>query len=264
MIWVIQGNLLKWEHIDEIIRALEYYNIKYEVVQVIPFDTNPLQLKNTDSFQIPYGSTRLTKHAMELNMRGLFFNENTFRVDEWIKNRDDMFNADSITITIEQARTFMNDNLDESFFIRPVNDLKAFSGEIISGDKFVEWFDKASHAGYTFDDAQEISIAVPKYIDIEYRVFVVGRKVIDVSTYRINDRLIRHHITNPYLINKFQELADKWLPHETCVMDVARNGNKTDPNHDEFKVLEFNCFNSSGFYDHDIRKIVKEVSLYYE
>ncbi len=55
------------------------------------------------------------------------------------------------------------------------------------------------------------------------------------------------------VIEDIQKLADKWLPNPTCVMDVALVD-------DEYKVIEFNCFNSSGFYKNDINKIVMAVT----
>jgi len=42
--------------------------------------------------------------------------------------------------------------------------------------------------------------------------------------------------------------ADKWLPNRNVVMDLALVDN-------ELKVIEFNCINCSGFYNHDVRKI---------
>jgi hypothetical protein len=54
------------------------------------------------------------------------------------------------------------------------------------------------------------------------------------------------------VIDEAQSFADKWLPDSCCVMDLALVD-------DSLKVIEFNCINSSGFYNHDVSKIFKEL-----
>jgi hypothetical protein len=58
------------------------------------------------------------------------------------------------------------------------------------------------------------------------------------------------------MIDEAQELANKWLPDQCCVMDLALV-------EDELKVIEFNCINSSGFYDHDVDAIFKALWKYH-
>jgi hypothetical protein len=55
------------------------------------------------------------------------------------------------------------------------------------------------------------------------------------------------------MIINAQKLANGWMPNEVVAMDVAL----TDLG---VKIVEFNCFNCSGIYDHDVPKIVNEVS----
>jgi hypothetical protein len=73
--------------------------------------------------------------------------------------------------------------------------------------------------------------------------------------YRIRgQRLVKREV-DADVIAEAQRLADKWLPNQTCVMDLAL----TD---EGVKVIEFNCFNSSGFYYHDIRAVAEAVTNY--
>lgn len=73
------------------------------------------------------------------------------------------------------------------------------------------------------------------------------------STYRLNGARCVDRETDPLQLMIAQSLADAWLPHPVCVMDVARTK-------DAHKVVEFNCLNASGVYDHDVPAIVRAVT----
>lgn len=45
------------------------------------------------------------------------------------------------------------------------------------------------------------------------------------------------------------------MPHDIFVMDVALYEGG-------YRIVECNCFNDTGFYDHDILTIVKNVNQY--
>jgi hypothetical protein len=57
-------------------------------------------------------------------------------------------------------------------------------------------------------------------------------------------------------VTKFAEDCCRiYTPHDVFVMDVAlRSGN--------YYIIECNCFNDSGFYDHDLEEIVKNINDY--
>lgn len=46
-----------------------------------------------------------------------------------------------------------------------------------------------------------------------------------------------------------------YTPHDVFVMDVALSS-------DKYYIIECNCFNDSGFYDHDIGEFVKSINNY--
>jgi ATP-grasp domain-containing protein len=52
-------------------------------------------------------------------------------------------------------------------------------------------------------------------------------------------------------IERKTNMANVWLPAACCVMDTCLLDTG------ELKVVEFNCINGSGFYDHDVKKIMK-------
>jgi hypothetical protein len=76
--------------------------------------------------------------------------------------------------------------------------------------------------------------------------------------YRCEGRLQKRHVDDPALKYQFQKMAqDVFIPHKNCVMDVALN------QCGEFKVVEFNCINSTGFYDNDIELILRTLGRSY-
>lgn len=139
-------------------------------------------------------------------------------------------------------------------FIRPCHDTKAITGVVQRVDYLRNWMSNIP-TGARMTPNTLVAIAPKKYIEYECRWFVVGGKVVDGSIYKLRNRTIQLHVEDSDEIKVAQSFADKWLPHETCVMDLA----KTD---DGIKCIEFNCLNSSGLYQHNVPKIVNAVNQY--
>ena len=255
--WVVQNNLLNEEHVRRVTDAVEKIGRHVHHVQIIPFSDEIERVDVLGERVIPYGSTKMTRLATAYGWNGLFFNDPTFQAPVWCKERDDMLNADALYMTIHEGLDYVKQHPTEAWFIRPVDDLKTFAGGLITAQQYERWIDEASHGGYTFDGTKQVVFAKPKKILAEWRYFVIDHKVIDGSMYRYNDRLVKRHETDVEVLQEAQEFAEKWLPSEVVVMDLALM-------EDSVKVIEFNNFNSSGFYDHDIEKIVREVTGYME
>jgi len=251
----VQSNLIRKDQVFPFVDALIRNGLKFTDVPVIPFSDEQLEVDCDDPIWIPYGSTKLSRIAHQYNWLGMFFDDETFRVDTWNDNHSNMLNDDAEVMTVKDAYSFMSQNYNETWFIRPVNDFKAFSGELISGEDFVSWIQSASAGGYMFTDMQEIIVAQPKEIKAEWRYFIVDGKIVDGSMYRLNNRMHQQHELDATVLIEAQEQADIWLPHDNCVMDIALTDKGV-------KVIEFNCLNSSGFYDNDLDKIVLAVTNY--
>lgn len=167
-----------------------------------------------------------------------------------------MLNYDVTIMELRQALGYVNINLSrtERFFIRPINDLKTFAGMVTDTPDFEKWFDHEMDRWGTIDPSTLVSITTYKKIHAEYRFFVVDHQVIDGSQYRKNGVFAKKHVEqHDDIFSAAQKLANGWMPNEVVAMDVAL----TDLG---VKIVEFNCFNCSGIYDHDVPKIVKEVS----
>jgi len=172
-----------------------------------------------------------------------------------------MLNADSDILSVEDALlTYCDKSSDDMIFVRPDNDLKEFAGEVMSVSDFSTWVGQMSDGsnGNLLHEDTQIVVAPARNILAEWRWFVVGGKVVDGSMYRHRGQLVKDHETWKGVYEEAQEQADIWLPHECCVMDTALVG--TDVESAEHKVIEFNNINSSGFYNHDVEKIVLAIT----
>ena len=202
---------------------------------------------------IPYGSTGLRRLAVERGWSGVFFNEN-FDTDIWPKNRDDMLNHDAVVMTFAESLEYLKDRSPElRMFIRPRRGGKIFAGMVRTVGEIRQWSTSLT-LGHVFTNPEsEVSIAPSKQIDAETRWFIVDGKVIDGSVYRLRGQSMLIHVEDEAVIKEAQTLADKWLPMSTCVMDTAETP-------EGLKVIEFNCFNTSGFYKNDIPKVISAVN----
>ena len=261
MKFVIQQNLMSEQQLSLTRNAVANY--PHVFVGLLPFSheiTANEPLDGTDF--IPYGSTLMTNVTKELGWKGLHFDLTTFNYEAAVKNRCDMMNAQLIT-TIADAVGFMTNGMrgaGQTWFVRPSEDLKQFAGQVMEAQECADWFRDAmaceSSGSYQLAPDTKVVIAEPKNIQAEWRWFVVGGKVISGSMYRREGQMYKRRETDPAVIQEAQRFADGWLPDPCCVMDLALVNN-------EVKVIEFNCINSSGFYDNDVDAVFKSLYDYH-
>lgn len=149
---------------------------------------------------------------------------------------------------------------NQLWFTRPSEDLKQFSGQVMTTKECIEFFTNASECessvAYNISPDTVVVLATPKNILAEWRWFVVDRKIISGSMYRFKGQQHSAIELDALVIIEAQGLANDWLPHDNCVMDLALT-------EDGIKVIEFNCINSSGFYDNDVNLVFSALWDYY-
>ncbi len=259
MEFVIQHNLMNENQLKLTKEAVEKYPHRF--VGLIPFSreiTSDEPLVGTDF--IPYGSTLFTTLAYDMKWKGLHFDLSKFNYETSLEHRSDMLNDNVDTIEAHlDALCYQDPEME--LFIRPSEDLKQFSGQVMKAGEIYDWLKDAvscaSSGSYKLEMDTKVVICQPENIQAEWRWFVVGGKVVDGSMYRAHGQLIKQHTTCTETIIEAQTFADKWLPDPCCCMDLALvNG--------ELKVIEFNCINSSGFYNHNVSKIFDALWEYHQ
>lgn len=254
--WVIQTNLMALNQLSVLWNAVSDLGHTPHEAIVIPFsDKIENDLPDIGNMVIPYGSVKLIKICKHLHWYGVWFDDSTARVDVWNSHRTDMLNGDCSIIKISNIDDVLSNYVDDHLlFIRPLKDLKEFNGTVTTTAEIRKWMNTVYGDNYNFTADTSVCISAVKPIVSESRFFIVNKKVIDGSHYRIRGQKFSQPVTDINFLNKVQELADGWLPHECCVMDVAvlEDGS--------LKIIEFNGINGSGFYYHNIPKIVKAMS----
>ena len=262
MEFLIQHNLLNEKQLLLIKEGVQ--DLPHQFVGLIPFSrevtsNEPLEGKNF----IPYGSTSFMIAAQEQEWKGLHYDPKKFNYRAATKHRTDMLNGDTIE-TVGKAIWWLREvpYPGAEMFIRPSDDLKLFSGQVMKVRDMVKFLGDAmkapSSASEQLFEETEIVLAKPKPIEGEWRWFIVGGKVISGSCYRYKGELVKAPETSQLAINKAQEMADIWLPDDCCVMDLAMVEGEG------MKVIEFNCINASGFYAHDVKAIFHALYNYHK
>lgn len=253
--WAIQTNLINDIRLNQMWYAVQEAGANVQELVVLPFtDDFDNEIPDLDGHVIPYGSTKMIKLSQKYKWDGLFFDENTFKVDVWLSNNHKMLNKNSLQMKVKDIfEKFKDVDDNEDWFIRPLRDLKEFNGTVANVKEIKRWMNSVYSGNFDFSEDTDVVIAPVQKLYNECRFFIVNGKVVDGSIYRQNGLLRSLHIDDISIINQAQELADIWLPHRTCVMDIAL----TD---EGFKIIEFNTFNCTGFYDNDVNKIVKAVT----
>lgn len=253
MKFLIQYNLMADVQLERVRKAVAPF--PHAFVGLIPFSrvfTGEVDVRDTS--HIPYGSTLMSTLGLEYGWRGLHFNLDTFNYRAALEHRDDMLNSN--VMKISDAIAYLGDiattDPEREMFMRPSHDLKQFSGQVIGAREACDWLQDAmqceSSGSYRLEVDTEIVVCEPQNILAEWRWFIVGGKIIDGSMYRRQRQMYQRAETDTRVIEEAQKLAHVWLPDTCCVMDTALVG-------DSVKVIEFNCINSSGFYQNDPTRI---------
>lgn len=256
MKFLIQSNSINKEQLKQIQEAVK--DIPHEFVTVLPFDNKITPDVNGIDW-IPYGSSSLANISKELGFTGLNFDLDVLNYETFCRNRDDMLNdgyINSIDMAVKHMNTYTNDEL---LFTRPSEDTKQFPGYVDKISNITKHFEDmvncSSEGSYAMSKDDIVILSNPKEILMEWRYFIIGGKIVDGSIYRKSGELFKEHEDDENVLEEAQQLADKWLPSDCCVMDLGLI--ETEQGR-ELKVIEFNNINSSGFYNHDIPKIFKE------
>lgn len=269
MHWILQNNLHREDGGIALIDFLTRMDIPFTEVKVIPLTQGlPLDQRMVPVTNLPLdqrmvpvvnpsnpvmvsGSVTLANAAADAKWRpGSFYNENhDYRV--WSEHYGDhLLNADAVVCRYGDVEPRW-----EEFFIRPCADTKSFAGDCYDWSEFKEWQHKVLvlKECYTTLDADTMVMYSPiKTIHREARFFIVDKRVVTYSTYKIGSRVIHIQETPPSMIAFAQRMVDIWQPARAFALDVALIK-------DDHKIVEINCINSAGFYDIDIQKFVMAI-----
>lgn len=247
---LLQKNIWQEYAYERFIHSLQSENVEFQEVNLIPF---------TKEFDVPvngvpdyvFGSTRFVHVCRQMGFK--VFNGFPAYVDrypgqEWVNNGD--FVIMEWGNCPVQIKNFPK-------FIKPMHSEKFFTGRIFEsiGD-----LNNAQLSTSFISDENKVEVLVcdPVGIVKEIRFFVVDGKVSTASVYKVNgipkyDGVKEYHPA----WGKVEELIKSYgVPEEAFVVDMGLCGNK-------WKIVEFNCIQSSGLYSCDTDYLVQDLKNFY-
>lgn len=179
--------------------------------------------------------------------------------DFFLNKKKDHWNVTSIINVLDCTYEF-------PVFIKPLNDLKLFSGTLIPSGKTLREVLIEKNELALVNNFLEL-VLISNYcpvIEEEIRCYVVNKRVVTLSRYRFEDRLYferKLEFNDPHArkIKGFaQHVIDTvYCPCDNFTIDIARLGNK------ELKVIEYNCLTTSGLYEANTYQLFNALKQYY-
>jgi hypothetical protein len=250
MHWIIQQSIFKPDNFQLLVSALDMFGIAYTPISIPNGTWDMVPDAAVDGKVYVCGAIKLAKIARERAWSpGSFLNDN-FSFDLWLeKLGPELLNADFKIGTLADVR--VSDHA--KFFIRPLEDNKAFDGMVIDAEMLDDWRrDPAKRHLLEMD----VMVSPVKPIYREYRLFVVNHQVVTGSVYRVGGRAEMSPDVEEYVLDYARTVIQRWTPAESCVMDICLTEHG-------LKVIEFNNINSSGFYASDVAKYVDAIQTQY-
>lgn len=144
----------------------------------------------------------------------------------------------------------------EFFFVKPNKDLKSFDGTVTDIAKF-PYFIRQAMQFNNYDIETQICVSSIKHIDKEWRVFVFNGEIVGASQYRDDRKLVISAGIDDDALNFVNGVINEFNPSLGYVIDVCKTYDG------DLKIIEYNTFNCSGFYQSDVANIVKSVNRYF-
>jgi hypothetical protein len=250
MYYIIQENLFKEFHYNTLINYLEKYGLEYEVIPFRPF-TYELEFKTDRKDVWCFGSNNLAVVAKKYDWNpGSMYNDN-HNIEVYAPYYgSNMLNSDGKIISFREP---LPEFLPEIFFARPTQDTKSFSGQVFSREAWKEWTREIedSNLVQNLTDETKILVAPTKDIQQEIRCWIVDGEPVTISQYKIGRRVnYQNHDNNEEAYIFAKKMAKLYSPARAFVLDICLF-------QDEYKIIEINCMNCSGFYDLDMSKLLQ-------
>lgn len=261
--WILEQDVFSERCFEEMIDVFKTDGIHHRVVEVIPFDHKIVGKKPSipeGSPVVVYGSIGIQKICLREGWTpGLWTNEKFNAMEYQYRLGKHSLNYGGRTMKMSELRTMIDAGRIPEFFLRPNTDTKEFAGTVMQADEFGPWYEGMILSGYLDANDFDVFVARPKTIVREWRSVVVNGKVVASSRYRQHDVVAQQQGISDMALAATQRAVDLFSPADVFVVDVAQlEGMNDDP--ENFKVIEYNTFNSAGLYHCDARAIITAIN----
>lgn len=169
--------------------------------------------------------------------------EQAFSTTNWVGRFGDLaLNYDGKLAKVSEVASILDAR--QSAHVRPDAEDKAFTAAAFTPETWAQ-----CRKDRPIRDDLDVVVSSIKAIEAEYRCWVIGSKVIEISQYRKDHSHCIATVNDPEVWEEARKLASVHLPNETIVMDIAKTGAG-------FKLIEFNPIHAAGWYAADVKKVL--------
>lgn len=136
---------------------------------------------------------------------------------------------------------------DDAVFIRPDENDKEFTGEVVARGDFPRWW-AVSRRGEPPPQLLCV-VARPVRIEAEWRLIVADGKVVTGSQYRRGGSLSIESGFPDEAARLCEDASAEWTPHPIFSMDIAATP-------EGLRIIEIGSINCSGLYRCDLRQVL--------
>ena len=267
MIWLIQDTSRNFSECEKEVHALDTLGFKWKSFGIPFFTARITGLEETDLDEpvIIRGGTKIIDMIVDDTLdfqiditdeqrknfkEGIFYSEQGFDQAYYSKLDIPLLNSNSESFLVKDI---LDDVFENDAFVKPSNDRKSFTAGIIDkGMTLRTYINQSMYQEKFINDTVLVSYDLYN-IKRECRFYCINDRVITGSHYRINDGTKHFPIKVDDVIWKIaDEYVKLYQPANVFVMDIVQVG-------DEYKIVEYNCFNASGLYSCDAVKLFDEL-----
>jgi len=274
--FILQSTGFKTSYLEEIAKTLDRFNIDWDDFGIIPSENVITNLENIlipNTRLIARGGTKflnlLEKNGdlellnssltvEQIKLKDFYLKELIKSIDYDIEKFDQAYygklnlpllNSDAKYIPYKQLEYY---TFEKEAFIKPSKDLKSFNGGIIYSDEtLLNYLYRTPH---NMDVKDETIIVAPvKKIYSEYRFFMHKDYILGMSRYMLNGEVAADTLVPEFMKDAVLEYSKLYHPADLYVIDLADTDNGV-------KIVEYNCWNASGFYNCDIQNIIGNIN----
>lgn len=141
-------------------------------------------------------------------------------------------------------------------FIKPVDDIKTFSGQLVEIAEIESWLEKMIKSGYVSPEIVDADVFVsrPQEIGCEWRAFVVGGEIVTASCYKQYGRVMPERWVPEPLMDFLRAQVATYDPLPGYALDATQVADGS------YRVLEMNTLNHAGLYAGDAAALVNAVN----
>ena len=282
-LWLIQSNGFRDSCLFEIAESLKRFNIEFRDFGVVKNNsitnlTEILKSEYTDYNFITRGGTKFLGILEKLRRENKdlsylddklpkeIIDNSDFWIDKLLNSVDydvnkfdqqyyslldlPLLNSDARYIDYSRIKNY---EFTKETFIKPSRDLKSFNGGVIYAGETIQNY--IARTGYHSPNIKTEKIVVSdiKEIQEEYRFFMHENKILGCSRYMLDSEVNPSDFVPENIKDCALEYAELYNPAELYVMDLAVTL-------EGIKIVEYNCWNASGFYHSNIRDIIFQVN----